>query len=385
MAGGAGTRLWPISRKLKPKQIYPLIDHETLLQKTWKRLRRGFPAKNIYLATGKNLVREVKKQLPQLIFRNISVEPVRRDTAAGLGLALLKIHKRDPRGIFVYINADNFVRDEKEFLRMLKVAERMVKLKPNHAVLIGVNPSYPETGYGYIKMGSQVMKFSTKGGFASGGERKNKNIKIQERKNKADEVFEVEEFVEKPNLETAKKYLASWEHLWNPTLIVARVDHFLSLYKKHLPQMWRVLLKISHAVDSKDESRVTGKEFPKIRPISVDYGLLEREKKMLVLPADFGWSDVGHWRAIREILAENQKSKIKNQKLNLCKGSKCVLIDSNKNLIYSMTGRLVAGVGLHDMIIIETDDALLVCPKDKAQDVKKIVAELEKRNLKGYL
>lgn len=365
MAGGSGTRLWPVSRQGAPKQIYPLIDRETLLQKTWKRMRRGFAAKDIYLATGVGLAEEIKKQLPELSLKNISSEPVRRDTAAGLGLALLKIHQRDPKGIFVYVNADNFIRDEKEFIRLLKLAEKTIKTGQSQITLIGVKPTYPEIGYGYIKIGSRPSPHPLPRGERS----------------KIDEIFEVAEFVEKPDLETAKKYFTSRDYLWNPTLIVARADYFLSLYKKYLPQMWRILSKIASGLDTPREKTIIGKEFVKIKPVSVDYGILEpasKKEKMLVLPTDFGWSDVGHWRAVHEILTQGKAQTV-------CKGGQHVSIDSHGNLIYNLTGKLIATAGIKNCIIIETDDALLICPKDQAQDVKKIVGELKRRGFEKYL
>lgn len=354
MAGGAGTRLWPVSRERRPKHVYPLIDKETLLQKTWKRLARTFSADHIFVATSKALPTKIRIEIPKLPGSNLVVEPLRRGTAAALGLTLLKLLKRDPQATFVYVNADNFVRDEKEFLRMLGVANRAIAAKPKQVVLIGVNPTYPETGYGYIKMGSQVTKFGK------------------------DRVFKVEAFVEKPELKAAKRFLRSWEYLWNPTLIVARADHFLSLYKDHLPRMWKSLAMIQSALGRKDEERTISREFSKMQTETIDYGILEREKNMLVVPGNFGWMDVGHWKVVHEILAKKPTQTV-------CKGGKCIALDSHGNLIYSLTGKLVALAGVSNMMIVETEDALLVCPKDRAQDVKKLVEQLEKKGMRGYL
>ena len=186
MAGGAGTRLWPISTKSKPKQVYPLFDDETLLQKTWKRLRRGFPAERIFVSTGTGLSEEVCRQVPRHPSDNCVIEPARRGTAPALGLALLKLYKRDPCSTFVYINADNYIANEKEFIRLLNVAERVVEKKSDHVVLIGVNPTYPEPGLGYIKMGSPVMSFE------------HKSTKTQKHKNK----------------ETKLMKFLKWRNLW---------------------------------------------------------------------------------------------------------------------------------------------------------------------------
>lgn len=365
MAGGAGTRLWPISTKGKPKQVYPLLDEETLLQKTWKRLRRGFPAERILISTGATLADEVCKQLPGQHTRNCVVEPARRGTAPALALAILKLWKRDPSATFVYINADNYIAKEKEFIRLLRVAERALLKKPDHVVLIGVNPTYPEPGLGYIKMGSSVMKFGR------------------------DEIFEVERFVEKPDLETARGFLKSWRYLWNPTLIVARADHFLGLYKKYLPAMWKRLAHIEQAIGTPEEQTVVKREFPKIAAETIDYGILEKEKKMLVLPGNFGWTDVGNWRTVHEVLGGyteiGSPSRRRSNLPNIYKAGKCVSVDSSGNMVYSLSGKLVALAGVRNMILIESENALLLCPKNRAQDVKKLVENLEKRGLKEYL
>ncbi|MEK7606842.1 MAG: sugar phosphate nucleotidyltransferase [Patescibacteria group bacterium] len=365
MAGGAGTRLWPVSRRGKPKQVYPLIDSDSLLQKTWKRLRAAFPVKNIFLATTEALGGEIQRQLPEFREENVSLEPLQRGTAAAFGAALLKVSEKNPRAFFVYVNADNFIRDDREFARVLLAARLAALKKPSHVVLVGVNPTYPETGYGYIKMGEQAFKIQ--------------DTKSKPRTRNVYPVFHVERFVEKPDLATAKQYLESWEYLWNPTLIVSRVDFFLGLYKKHLPAMWKELERMRRASGKHGEGGIRREAFSRMDTVSIDNGILEKEGSMLVLPADFGWTDVGHWRAVKDIFSAKPAE-------NTIKGrGRYVAVESSGNLVYSMTGKLVATAGLHDCIIIETEDVVMVCPKDRAQDVKKIVAELEKKKLHAYL
>ena len=360
MAGGAGTRLWPISTKRAPKQIYPLLDDETLLQKTWKRLRRGFPAERIFISTSATLADEVCMQLKRCVRENIIAEPARRGTAPALGLALLSVYRRDPHAVFVYINADNYIENEKEFIRLLRVAQRALVKKADHVVLIGVNPTYPEPGLGYIKMGAQAMRFGS------------------------DEVFEVEKFVEKPDLATARMFLKSWQYLWNPTLIVAHADHFLGLYKKYLPAMWKRLDRIASASGTPNEQKILKQEFLKIESETIDYGILEKEKKMLVLPGNFGWTDVGNWKTVHEVLA-GVRGKGSGVRENICKAGKCVSVDSSGNMVYSLSGKLVALAGVKNMILIESENALLLCPRNRAQDVKKLVENLEKKGMKEYL
>lgn len=358
MAGGSGTRLWPLSRQKHPKQIQPFFDDQTLLQKTYRRLRRGFKPTDIVVATSTAHVAAVRRQIPELPAQHIMAEPVRRDTAPALALALLRVLKTDPEATVVYVNADNFVADEKEFHRMLGVAERVVAKHPDHLVLLGVRPTYPETGYGYIKMGSQKMK-------------------IRRGIRGADEVFAVESFREKPDLKTAERYVASWEYLWNPTLIVARAHTLATRFAHHAPALWRVMEHIRPTLGTAKESAAIATWFPKAPSISIDYALLEKEKKMLVLPADFGWTDVGHWRTIYDILAKKKGA-------NVGRGT-VVAIDSTSNLLVSTTGKMIAAVGVEDMILVETGDAILLCKKDRAQDVKKVVAEMMHKKMNRYL
>lgn len=353
MAGGQGTRLWPVSRKASPKQVRPFLDGQTLLHKTYLRLLKGVPVENIYLSTNKSLFIEARKEVPDLPEENIILEPVRRDTAAALGLALFKIYKRDPQGIFVYVNSDNFVKGETEYIRILKLGEEIAKRFPEKVLLVGVKPFYAETGYGYIKAGREFARFL--GGV----------------------VYEAEEFVEKPDLETAEKFLESGNYFWNPTLIIGRVDNFIRLYEKHLPEMYIKLREIAQYFDTPKEDWVMERIFPQIEPVSIDYGILEKEREMLVLPADFGWMDIGHWRAIWEMSAETQDD-------NVAVG-RHIHIGSAGNLIYSTGKKLVATVGLQDMMIIETEDTIMICPKDRAQDVKKIVKKLEEDGFAEYL
>lgn len=353
MTGGSGTRLWPLSRTSAPKQVRPFLDDKTMLEHTWRRLAAGIPAKDIYVATTKDLAAQVRTLLPKLRRAHLSVEPVRRDTAPALALALVKVLKDDPRATVVYANVDNHVADPREFHRMLRVAERVVRKHPERLVLLGVRPGYPETGYGYIKMGGQKMTVGK------------------------DEVFAVEAFKEKPDRKTAARYVASWEYLWNPTLIVARAQTLADAYKKHAPKLWKIMEKIAPHVGTPREAAAVKRWFPKAPSTTVDYALLEKEKGMLVVPADFGWTDVGHWRTVYDVLAGDKDA-------NVVKG-RAVVVDGKRNLLYSETGKFIGAVGVEDLILVETADAILVARRDKAQDVKKLVKEIERRKFRSVL
>lgn len=353
LAGGAGTRLWPLSRKNSPKQVRPFIDKETLLQKTYKRIRLGLAPRDIFISTNELFEGLVREQLPDFPRENLILEPERKDTAAAIGLAAIKIHKCNPEEIIVTINSDHYVRDEKEFVRIIKLGGKVARKHSDHTVLIGINPTFPATGYGYIKMESVFAKIGK------------------------DQIFSAQKFVEKPTVLKARRYLKNWQYLWNPAYFIWRVDKLLNLYKKHLPQMYQHLHKIEKGLNTEKEKGILKKEFSRINPISIDYGILEKTDKMLVIPANFGWADVGDWQVIKDILSKNEEE-------NVTQG-KHIGVDSSGNLIYSLTGKLITTLGVKNMVIIETEDAMLICPKNRAQEIKKIIEKIKEEKMEEYL
>ena len=358
LAGGSGTRLWPVSRKNTPKQVQPFIDNDTLLQKTYKRIKKNFLDEDIFISANIKQYPLIKNQLFHFPEENFILEPEKKETAAAIGLSAVKLYKKDPQSIMVTVNSDAYIKNEEEYLRILSLAEKVVKEHPEQTVLIGINPTYPETGYGYIKMAAPAFRYPKEGGGY-------------------DEVFEVEKFVEKPNLETAQKYVSSWQYLWNPAVFVWNVETLLKLYSDFLPEIYEILMRIYHSLDREGEINVIKEQFAKIKPISIDYGIMEKIKKMLVIPADFGWADIGSWRAVKDVLSA--------EKQNIIKG-KFLGFESDNNLIYEYSkNKLVAAIGLKNFVVIDTEDALLICPEDKAQDVKNIVAKLKEEGKEEYL
>lgn len=321
MAGGSGTRLWPVSTKSCPKQVLQLFGSMTLAQMTYDRVRKGIRADHVWVATSKDHYAELTRQLPRVPTSHFSVEPVRRETAPALALALTKVIASDPAAAFVYVNADNVVKDVRGFHRTLRRAENIIRHDPERVVLVGVKPSYPETGYGYIEMGRRT----------AGGARR------------------VVSFKEKPNRKTAERYVRSGKFLWNPTLIVARAAHFLHLFEMHLPDV------LHH---------VKNGAFHRAPSTTIDRGILEKEKNMLVIPAEFDWTDVGTWRALYDALARYPRE-------NVVRGQHQG-IDSSGNLLFSESKKQFATIGLHDFVVVETHDAILIVPKSRAQDVKKL-------------
>lgn len=353
LAGGVGTRLWPVSRKRQPKQTQPFIGNKTLLQKTYDRIRRGFGANDIYISTNYESLRVIRKQLPRVPRKNFILETAKRDTAAAIGLAAAYIAKDFPEEVVFMANADHFIRNEREYIRLVRLAEKTIKKDPHYSLLIGIRPTYPETGYGYVKINKLYKQAGN------------------------DEIFFGQRFIEKPNREKAEKYAKSWDYLWNSAMFCWRVDYLLELYRRLLPKHYAVLMRIQPSLGTDKEKRVVTREYAKMKAISVDYGIMERTKKLLVIPASFDWADVGHWRAVQDILTKRKGE-------NVVRG-KPITIDSNNNLIYSYSKKLITTIGINDMIIIDMEDCLLVCTRDRAQDVKKVVQELKKKKLTKYL
>lgn len=353
MAGGTGTRLWPVSRKNKPKQSQAIIGKQTLLQATFSRLHRIVDKKHILITAGVKNYRDIKKQLSQLKAANFSLEPERRDTAAALGLAAVILESRDPEAVMACVYSDHYILDEDEYRRVSVVAEKLVREKSDYTVILGMNPAYPETGYGYIERSRLLEKHGR------------------------DEIYHVRRFREKPDLKTAQRYIASGKYLWNSGMFFWKVKTLLKLFQEFLPDIYQRLRKIQAALGTREAGRVLRREYGKIKSISIDYGIIEKTNKILTIPAEFGWSDVGQWQAVKEILAPRQVENYLR-----CRH---VGLDTDGSLIYAPAKKLVATIGLRDMVVIDTADVLLICPKDRSQDVKRIVQELESRGEKKYL
>jgi mannose-1-phosphate guanylyltransferase len=353
MAGGSGTRLWPVSKKNSPKQSQPFGDNETLLQKTFHRLRRGWSADDIFVSTSVDQYPTLHRQLPQLHRSHYILESARRETAPAIGLAAAYLHKKNPHEVMFTANSDAYLKETMDYVRVIKTAGRVVQQHPDRTILIGIKPRFADTGLGYIKMKRQAMTVQ------------------------GHDIFAVDRFVEKPDFRTATKYVQSWQYLWNPAMFVFRVDALLAKYKQWLPASYRLLMQIQATMGTSKETATIKRLFPKMEKISIDYGILEHDRSMFVIPADLTWSDIGSWRAVFDMLAEHPKA-------NLLRG-RHVTYDSEGNLLFSYSGKLIATAGLRDMIVIESDDAILVCPKDRSQDVKHIVAELERQKLTQHL
>lgn len=348
MAGGIGSRFWPRSRKKKPKQVLNIFGTNTLLQETVARVSSLIEPTEILIVTTQELLEHIRKQLPDLNESNFLVEPVGRNTAPCIGLAAQELMQRDPDGIMAVLPADHLISDRERFNACLQQAIDTVKLDDS-LVTIGITPTSPETGYGYIQYDPEGEKPT--GAFA------------------------VKTFAEKPPLETAQRFLASGDFLWNSGIFIWSIRRILSEIESSLPELHAALAQIS-TIEGSDRDTQCHHIYSGLRSISIDYGVMERARNVAVVKGDFSWSDIGNWA---EVYRLSPKDEAGNVNIN---GH--ILIDTHNCLIDS-GDRMVALVGVQDLIVINTEDAILICQRHSAQDVKRVVEYMERNQLEKYL
>lgn len=351
MAGGDGTRFWPLSRQHKPKQLLNISGNETLINETINRLKGIIDINNILVVAGKKQSSAMRTIiLKDFPISNLLFEPTGRNTAACIAYAAIMLSTRCKDGIMCVLPSDHFIFNEDSFREtLLKACEAAEKTKK--LIAIGIKPSRPATGYGYIRYCSSGYK----------------NI---------NDAYEVVNFVEKPDIERARTFVESGEYLWNSGIFVWKVSVILDSLCRYLPRVYKAMLKIRDSIGTKNEYQDIEAAYSEIPSISIDYGVLERSDDILVIPADFGWSDVGNWDSLGLIFLHDQNG-------NIVK-AKHIGLDTWDSIIYG-DNRLIATIGLKNIIIADSSDAILVCPKDRVQDVKKLVDELKARGFDEYL
>ncbi len=350
MAGGSGTRLWPVSRCDKPKQFHNLCTNNSLIQETYSRIKTLVPNENIYVSLVKNILNTAQEQLKEVKKNNFIIEPEGRNTAPAIGLAAAKLFKTNPNAIIAALPSDHTISKLPKFIQTLTRAKNFIEKNPDYLVIVGIKPTNPETGYGYIKMGKKFPKIS---------------------------LVEVDRFVEKPDLKTAKKYLKTGKYLWNGGYFIARCDSLLEMYKTYEPKIYKGLEKILSSIGTKEETDTIIKEYKKLPAIPIDIALAEKVNKIAVVPADLGWSDIGSWSALYDLLSNNKKGKVISRGHHLG-------FDDKNCLVYAQD-KLLATVGLQDIIIVDTPDVTLISHKDKSQEVKKLIEKLKKEGKTKYL
>ena len=339
MAGGGGERFWPKSRNNRPKQFLSLTsDGETMIQKTVKRLSPLVSAEDIFIVTNAAYADLVNDQLPDVPRENILCEPCARNTAPCIAFAAAIIQKKYGDAMMLVLPSDHLIGYENIYIKTLQTAIRTAE-EGNNLVTIGITPAYPETGYGYINFGKE-----------------------------AGDAYEVERFVEKPDLPTAKKYLASGKYLWNSGMFVWKASAIMYNMKQFMPEIHDGAVRIgdSYGTDSYEETLI--KEFTAFTSESVDFGIMEKASDIYTIPGSFGWDDVGSWLAVERINETDDKK-------NYFDGD-VIAVDSERTTVCGGK-RLVAAIGTRDIVIVDTDDVLLVCSKNNTQDVKKVIAQLK--------
>ena len=348
LAGGRGTRFWPRSRIKHPKQLMNLWDRTSLLQQTVERLRPLIPLSRVWIFTNENLVREVIRQLPGVPRSQIVAEPVQRNTAPCAGLAAELIGARDPEAVLGVFPSDHPIRKPGLFRKVVKLAAR--NAAQGAIVVLGIAPRWPETGYGYIEFNEPPSLATIR-------------------------ALPVKRFHEKPPLAVAKRYLRAKRFFWNSGMFFWTARTIREALRRFLPQTANVLETIAHRLadgqgtELRRRQRVLAQLYSDCENISVDYAVAEKAPWVVGIPCDIGWNDVGSWNAVYDLLPHDGKANVLR--------TETLLLDSTR-LLVDVPGKLVAGIGLENLVIVETDDALLLARRDRAQDVSRLVKELEK-------
>ena len=351
MAGGRGTRFWPLSTTRRPKQLLRIVGERTMIQETAARLAPLIPAERLWVVTGAEQAAEVARQLPALELARLLVEPVGRNTAPAIGLAARHLAARDPEAVMAVLPADHAIADPAAFRDALSAAAAAARAHPV-LVTLGVTPTRPETGYGYVERGEEAGSF--------GGR----------------PLYRVAAFHEKPDRATAERYVAGGRCDWNAGIFVWRASVILDEIAAHLPELAHELAALAPRAIGAGAASPLAAAYDRIQGISIDYGVLERSARIWVLPVDCGWNDVGSWSALYDVRPADAAGNVL--------GGEAVAIDAAGSLVES-EGPLVALVGVRDVVVIAAPGAVLVCARERAQDVLKVVEELERRGRRDLL
>lgn len=355
MAGGGGTRLWPVSRKERPKQLLPLIGEETLFQGTVQRLEGLFPPERILVVTVAEQVTEMRQQAPEIPLENYLVEPAPRGTASVVGLAAAVLHKRDPQATMAILPSDHFIRNRDLFHYLLRAACEVAQT--GYLVTLGITPTFPSTAYGYIQQGAPVP-----GDFKY-------------------PAYNVSRFTEKPDDATAQKMLRLGGHSWNSGMFIWTAERILGEFQARMPELYSALEKIMAGLNAPDSASVIESVWPDLKVETIDYGVMEKAERVAVLPAGgLGWSDVGSWDSLFEVLLPDMDG-------NIGVNGQHLALDTHNTLIYgdSSSERLVVTIGVDDTIVVDAGDVLLICKSDQSQKVRDVVAHLRKHRQERYL
>lgn len=346
MAGGGGTRLWPLSRKSTPKQMLRLFDHRSLFLTAVDRLKGVFPPERIYIVTIQEQAKMLRAECPQIPQNNFIIEPMPRGTASVVGLAAVVLQKIDPRGVMAVLTADHYIKDEIHFRNLLLTAYDVAT--DGYLVTLGVEPTFPSIGFGYIQRGEEIGTYDNQ------------------------PAYQVLQFKEKPREEQAQEMFASKDHYWNSGMFFWRVERVLSEFERQMPDLYHNLIEIQNVLDTSKQEHMIQHLWPQIQSETIDYGIMEGAGRVAVVPAaGLGWSDVGSWDSLFDLLEGDPQG-------NIVMGKRYIGIDTSDSLIHiSDNHRLVVTIGVKDLVVVDTGDVLLVCDRDQAQMIKQIVGLLK--------
>ncbi len=353
MAGGGGTRLWPLSRQKRPKQMLNLFEGRTLFQASVQRLYGVFPPKRIFVVTIEEQAPALQAQSPEIPKDNFLIEPSPRGTASVVGLAAAVLHDRDPQAIMAVVTADHYIENEDLYSHLLETTYQLAK--EDWLVTLGVEPTYPATGFGYIKMGQAVGQYDSF------------------------QVNRVDHFVEKPLLEKATQMVQAGQYVWNSGMFFWKAERILAEIEHQMPHLSAGLKRIQAAAPPFDRLQVMNEVWDGLQSESIDYGIMEKANHEVVVHASgLGWNDVGTWESLFEVLEGDQDG-------NIIMGGDHIGLDTSQTLVYMQEEhRLIVTIGVKDLVLVDTGDVLLVCNKSDSQRVRQIVAQLRERG-KHYL
>ena len=344
LAGGRGSRLWPISTKYKPKQFQKLFGSKTMLQETVGRLRPIFSIEDIYISTNEEYLKEIRKELPDLPKKNIILEPAHRERAAAILLFFAHLEKKDCQKPVLILPSDHLIKDEVGFRQAILAGERFVKKNSDYMLLLGEKPNFPDIGLGYIKKGKSLKNGN---GF---------------------KIYQISFFKEKPNLQRTRAFLKTNDYFWNMAVYVFTPALVKSLIKQYIPDNYERYVKIRAAMGKKNFKEVLKTEYPKMDKVSLEYTVIENYKKNAIMPVSIGWSDIGSWAVLKKCLSSPNESFIKGNHIG---------IDSKNIMVYGPEDKLVATVGIKNLIVAITEDIVLVCHRDGSQRVQEVIKKLE--------
>jgi mannose-1-phosphate guanylyltransferase len=357
LAGGRGTRFWPRSRARTPKQLLDIVGRETMLQQTVRRLAPLFPPSRLWVVTNSEQARAVRRQLPRLPAAHILTEPMGRNTAAAIGLAAIHLaHQASSDALMAVLPADHYIAQAARYRRIVRAALALAS-RPRSLVVLGIPPTRPETGFGYIERGSPVGR---PGGFPA---------------------YTVRRFTEKPGGERARRFITSGRYYWNAGMFFWRVSTYLGCLQKFMPRTYHALSRLAERLGTRRYRQAQRRAYAELQNISVDYAILEPASRagsgeVFVLPAKVGWSDIGSWTAVYELLARRPGENVSAGPL--------FALDTHGGFFW-VPRKFVAAIGVRDLVVVETRDALLICPRERAQDVGQVVKQLERKKIRALL